>query len=319
MSHAQLLRASLAPLLIVLAAACSSGGGTSSPASGAPTIPVAGTVIYANSSVVFWPSAHLEDNQDFTATISTGAQDPSGAALAVNHVWRFATGSSMDPGQPVDLGLAGNYAILAKSGIATVPASVITGDLGVSPADATALTGFSLTLDASGVFSTSTQVTGNVFAADYAAPTPVNLTTGVLDMQTAFTDAAGRAPDVTDLGAGNVGGMTLAPGVYRWGTGLLVPTNLTLAGSATDVWIFQIAQDLTVSPATSVLISGGGLPKNVFWQVTGLVDIGTTAHLEGNILCATAITLGTGASINGRLLAQTAVNLDSNTVVEPVP
>ena len=138
-------------------------------------------------------------------------------------------------------------------------------------------------------------------------------------MQLAFTDAAGRAPGVTELGAGNIGGMNLAPGVYKWGTGLLIPANITLTGTATAVWIFQIAQNLTISNGTKILLAGGALPKNIFWQVSGLADIGTTAHCEGVILTQTAITLRTGASINGRLLAQTAVNLDSNFVVEPSP
>jgi hypothetical protein len=174
-----------------------------------------------------------------------------------------------------------------------------------------------LSADASNVFSTSPQVTGQVFAADYAPPTPSNLTTAVGDMEIAFTDAAARAPDVTELAAGNIGGMTLVPGVYKWGTGLLIPTDLTLNGSATDVWIFQIAQNLTVSSATKVVLAGGALPKNVFWQVAGLVDVGTTAHLEGVILAQTSITLQTGASINGRLLAQTAVDIDASTVARP--
>ena len=218
---------------------------------------------------------------------------------------------------PVNLGTAGNYAILAKSGISTVPTSAVTGNLGVGPAAATYITGFSLTADSTNVFSTSQQVIGKVYAADYAPPTPSDLTMAVGDMELAFTDAAGRAPGVTELGAGNIGGMTLAPGVYKWGTGLLIPTNVTLTGSATEVWIFQIAQDLTMSSAANVLLAGGALPKNVFWQVAGLVDLGTTAHCEGVILTQTSVTLRTGASINGRLLAQAAVNIDGSAVVEP--
>ncbi len=221
--------------------------------------------------------------------------------------------------RPVNLGKAGDFVILAKSGISTVPTSAVTGDLGLSPAAATFITGFSLILDSTNVFSTSTQVTGNVYAADYAPPTPSNLTTAVGDMELAFTDAAGRAPGVTELGAGNIGGMTLEQGVYKWGTGLLIPTDVTLTGSATDVWIFQIAADLTMSSGAQILLAGGALAKNVFWQVAGLVDLGTTAHCEGVVLSQTAITLGTGASINGRLLAQTAVSLDGSTVVEPAP
>jgi Ice-binding-like len=219
----------------------------------------------------------------------------------------------------VDLATAANFVILAKSGISTVPPSAVTGDLGVSPAAATFITGFSLTSDSTNVFSTSTQLTGKAYAADYALPTPSNLTTAVGDMQLAFTDAAGRAPDVTELGAGSIGGRTLTPGVYRWSTGLLIATDVTLTGSATDVWIFQIAQDLTMSSAAKILLTGGAMPKNVFWQVAGLVDLGTTAHCEGIILTQTSVTLGTGASITGRLLAQTAVTIDASTIVQPAP
>jgi len=228
-----------------------------------------------------------------------------------------AGGGSSGAPLPVNLATAGDFAILAKTGISTVPTSAVTGDLGVSPAAATFITGWALTADATNAFSTSTQLTGKAYAADYAAPTPTNLTTAIGDMQTAFTDAAGRAPGVTELGAGNIGGMTLAPGVYKWGTGLLVPTDVTLNGGASDVWIFQIAQDLTVASGAKVVLAGGALPKNVFWQVAGLVEVGTTAHLEGIVLTQTSVTLRTGASINGRLLAQTAVNIDGSTVVEP--
>lgn len=282
-------------------------------------VPVAGTVIYADSKAVFWPAAHLASNGSFTATITTGATGASGVALADRASWTFTTGSRVATGLPVNLGTAGNFAILAKSGVSTVPTSSITGDVGVSPAAATLITGFSLTADSTNVFSTSPQITGKVYAANYAVPTPSNMTTAIGDMERAFTDAAGRAPGVTELGAGNIGGMTLGAGVYRWGTGLLVPTDVTLAGSATDVWIFQIAQSLTLASGAKIVLAGGASPKNVFWQVSGLIDLGTTAHAEGVMLAATSVRLRTGASINGRLLAQTAIDLDGSTVVQPAP
>jgi hypothetical protein len=228
-------------------------------------------------------------------------------------------GNDTPPGNPVNLRTAGNYVILAKSGISTVPTSAVTGNLGISPAAATYITEFSLIADSTNVFSTSTQVTGRVYASDYTPPTPSNLTTAVGDMMTAFTDAAGRAPGVTELGAGNIGGRTLPPNVYRWGTAVIIPSNVTLTGSATAVWIFQIAQDLTMSSATNVFLTGGALAKNVFWQVSGAVVLGTTAHLEGIVLSQTGIALRTGASVNGRLLAQTAVTIDGSTVVQPAP
>jgi len=227
--------------------------------------------------------------------------------------------SSVLNGTPVDLGSAKTFVILAESGISTVPTAAVTGNVGISPAAATFITGFSLSADATNVFSSSPQITGKVYASDYTPPTPSNLTTAIADMQTAFADAAGRAPGVTEMGAGNIGGMTIAPGVYQWGTGVLIPSDVTLNGTAADVWIFQIAQNLTMASSTKIILAGGALSKNVFWQVSGLVDLGTTAHCEGVVLTKTSITLRTGASINGRLFAQTAANLDGSTVVEPAP
>lgn len=225
--------------------------------------------------------------------------------------------SGTAPGLDVSLGAAGDFVILAKSGISTVPGSAITGDVGLSPAAATFITGFSLIADASNVFASSDQVVGRVYASDYAPPTPTTMTTAIGDMETAFADAAGRAPDVTELGAGNIGGMTLDPGVYKWGTGLLIPTDIELAGDATDVWIFQVAEDLTISNGVSISLSGGARPEHVYWQVAGRVELGTTAHGEGVVLTRTSITLDTGASLNGRLFAQTAVSMDSAVVVAP--
>jgi hypothetical protein len=261
------------------------------------------------------PSAD-KTSPDATAAVGDGGSASADAndADAAN----TSDGGTLHPAHAaVDLGMAGQYAILAMSAISTVPTSAVTGNIGVSPAAATFITGFTLTADATNVFATSTQVTGKVFAADYAVPTPSNLTTAIGDMQSAFTDAAGRAPDVTELGAGNIGGKTLTAGVYKWGTGLLIPTNVTLTGNATDVWIFQIAQNLTMSSAVSVVLTGGALPANVFWEVAGDVDVGTTAHLAGAVLCKTAIALRTGASIDGRLLAQTMVSIDDGAVVAP--
>jgi hypothetical protein len=287
--------------------------------SGAAMTPVPGTVVYASSKATFWPAAQLDSAASYTATVTVGAKSAAGIALAASTSWSFTTGTVVGPGLPVNLGTAGGFAILAKSGISTVPASAITGNVGLSPAAATFITGFSLIADQTNVYSISPQVTGKIYAADYAVPTPTNLTAAIGDMGLAFTEAAGRAPSVIELGAGDVGGMNLAPGVYKWGTGLLIPSDVTLTGSATDVWVFQIAQGLTMSSGVRIILAGGALPKNIFWQVAGMVELGTTAHLEGIVLCQTAISLGTGASVNGRLLAQTAVSLDASTVVQPAP
>jgi len=223
---------------------------------------------------------------------------------------------------PVLLGTAGNFAILAKTGISTVPTSAVTGNIGLSPAAASFITGFTLSADPTNVFSTSTQVVGGgkVYASNYAVPTPTNLTTAVLDMQTAYTDAAGRpTPDFLNLAGGNIGGMTLAPGLYKWGSSVTIAEDVTISGGANDVWIFQMSGDLIMSSAARITLSGGARPKNIFWQLAGQATIGTTAHFEGIILSQTAITLQTGATMNGRALAQSMVALDSASVTQPAP
>jgi hypothetical protein len=217
---------------------------------------------------------------------------------------------------PVALGAASGYVILAKTGVSNVPTSAITGNIGVSPAAATAITGFSLTLGSGAAFATSSQVTGSIYAPGYAAPTPANLTAAIGAMETAYTNAAGRTlPDHIELASGNIGGLTLPAGLYKWSNTVTVPSNVTLNGSATDVWIFQIAGGLTMSSGKRVVLTGGALASNVFWQVAGNVTLGTTARIEGQVMSQTGITLGTGARANGRLLAQTAVTLAGVTVV----
>lgn len=219
---------------------------------------------------------------------------------------------------PVLLGLAGDYVILAKSAISTVGGSRVTGNVGLSPASASHIVGFSLSALPI-AFSTSPLVVGHVFAADYAASTKAILATAAGDMHTAYADAAGRLPEYFELGAGIIGGMTLAPGTYKWSTEVLIPTSVTLNGGANDVWIFQIAQGITQAPSAQILLTGGALPKNVFWQVAAAVDIGSAAHMEGVILSQSSITLRSGASANSRLLTQAAVNLDANAVTQPAP
>jgi hypothetical protein len=220
---------------------------------------------------------------------------------------------------PIDLGTAGNFAILAASGISATDGTTVVGDIGVSPIGSTAITGFGLIMDSSGTFSTTPMVTGKVYAADYASPTPTYLNTAIGDMVTAYNDAAGRPSGVNELGAGSIGGMTLGPNVYKWGSGLSIPTNVTLSGGANDVWIFQIAGTLGISPGTQVILDGGVQVQNIFWQVAGQTTLGTTSKFKGIILGQTAIVMDTGATLDGRALAQTAVTLDSVSVVSIIP
>ena len=138
-------------------------------------------------------------------------------------------------------------------------------------------------------------------------------------MNKAYTDAASRTPTVTELGAGNIGGLTLAPGVYSWSSNVLIPSNVTLMGGARDVWIFQVAQDVNLASATAIMLKGGALPQHVFWQVAGSVKMGTTSVFEGIVLSMTSIAMQTGATIDGRLYAQSAVSLEMNSVQQPLP
>jgi len=212
----------------------------------------------------------------------------------------------------VNLGVAGEFVILSKTGITDVYKSAVTGDIGSSP-----ITGAAILLKCA-------EVTGTIYTVDAAGPLPCRitnasrLTTAVGNMQTAYTDAAGRSnPDFLNLGAGNIGGKTLKAGLYKFTTAVIIPSDVTISGSSTDVWIFQVAGTLKVSSAVRITLAGGAQAKNIFWQTAGAVTLGTTSHFEGNILGQTGINLQTGASINGRMLAQTAVTLQMNTVVMP--
>jgi len=224
--------------------------------------------------------------------------------------------------EAVNIGTAGNYVILAKSGISTTGATAIVGDIAVSPAAATYITGFGLTASADGTYAKSALVIGKVYASDYAVPTPTTLTTAVGDMETAYNDAAGRTgADVSDLNGGDISNMTLAPGLYNWSGSVTIYENswVELNGSATDIYIFQIAGDLTLRSGAFINLTKGALPKNIFWQVTLSVNLETASHMRGIILCNTNIAMLAGASLSGRAFAKTAVTLIGNIITVPLP
>jgi len=251
----------------------------------------------------------------YQATVTTGVKDLAGNALAINHAWSFTPRFRVTGGAALPaLGAADGFAVLAKTRVLDTPASAITGDVGASPGSG------------STIAVTCAEVSGLIHSADAAGPLPCRVTdTSFLamaasDMDNAYTDAAGRTPPPAnvDLAAGNIGGMTFAPGVYKWTSAVTIPTNVTLSGTnADDVWILQIASDLTVSNGVTVGLAGSAQAKNVFWQVGGLATIGTTATFNGTILSQTSISLGAGAVLNGRALAKTTVTLNTNTVARP--
>jgi hypothetical protein len=214
----------------------------------------------------------------------------------------------------VDLGAAAPYIILTKTGVSTTGATHVQGNIGVSPIAATAITGFGLKRTAP-TYSTSSLVTGKIYAANYAAPTPAHLTSAVSAMLTAYNSAAGRKnPTKIELGAGNIGGLTIKPGLYKWSSNVKIPSNVTLSGNENGIWIFQIAGTLNVASGKRVILAGGALDKNITWQVAGATTLGTTAVVHGTVLDKTAIVLKTGAKLYGKALAQTAVTMDDSLI-----
>jgi hypothetical protein len=212
----------------------------------------------------------------------------------------------------VDLGDAKGFAILSKTGITNVYQSTISlGDVGTSP-----ITGAAIHL-------TIGEVDWAMYTVDAAGPagsTPdaTRLTAAVGAMETAYVDAAGRSTTIpAELGAGEIGGLELAPGVYKWSSDLLISTDVTLSGGEDDVWIFQVAGTLNLANGKEVTLKGGALEKNIFWQVAGAVTLGTNANFKGIVLGKTMIAVNTGAVVNGRLLAQTAVTLQKNSIIAP--
>ena len=221
---------------------------------------------------------------------------------------------------PVALGTAGNYAIFSNAGMSSSPDSAITGDVGVGPGvTSTAITtGFTLTQ--AGAYATAPQVTGKVYAFNYASPTPAYIVSSSNDMGTAYDDARGRLnPNFTNVGGSNLAGLTLAPGLYKWSSSinLAVSTSVTLNGGPNDVWIMQVAGGLTTGANTNIVLTGGAVPENVFWQLDTALTVGATSSFKGVVLAGSAITIGAGSTVNGRLLAKTAITMDSDTITQP--
>ena len=234
------------------------------------------------------PNAGNPDTEaNEVATSDTGSTDTSSACAQA----------------PVVLGAAGNFVVLAGSTVTNAGPTSVTGDLGVSPG--TAVTGFP---------------PGTLVGAQHAGDSTA--AQGVADLTTAYNDAAGRTLCPVTV-AGNIGGQTLTPGLYKSTSSLEISSgDLTLdaQGDADAVFIFQIASTLTTTSGRQVVLSGSAKSTNVFWQVGTSATLGTTSAFQGTIMADQAITLNTSATLNGRALARiAAVTLDSNTIVKPAP
>ncbi len=264
--------------------------------------PVAGVITLDSltSTATLDPSMPLTAGLTYTATVTTGAMDTTGMSLAMNYTWMFTTGTGCVVA-PVALGTAGNFAVLAGSTVTNTGLSSVTGDLGVSPG--TAVTGFP-----PGV------LVGTLQAGSTAAAT------AIADLDIAYRDAAGRTLCSVSV-AGNLGGLTLAPGLYKSTSFLEISSgDLTLdgGGDSSAVWIFQMTSGLDVSSGRQVRLTNGASAANVFWQVGSSATLGVGAVFKGTIMADQAVSLATGVSLNGRALAHiAAVTLDASTVVKP--
>jgi uncharacterized repeat protein (TIGR01451 family) len=235
---------------------------------------------------------------------------------------------------PVDLKTAGNFVILTETGITNAGhGSTIIGNVGSSPITAAAMsnvfcseiTGTIYGIDANAAYVGSGDT--SCFAGNPGVPAVIppdaNKTlvdNAVIDMEAAYTNATGITPNETDRNSGNIGGETFLPGVYKWNSDVTIPTNMTLAGGADDVWIFQITGTLDISANKKIILSGGARAKNIFWAVAGTTTLKPGSTFEGSILAGpgdSTIALQSLATLHGRALGQKDVTLISNTIFIP--
>jgi len=214
----------------------------------------------------------------------------------------------------VNLQSAGNFAVLTKTGVSTVPTSVITGNVGVYPITFAAMTGFSITRPSTDA-ATSDQVTGFLYGNGMTGTTPSMMATAIADMETAYTAAVSIGPpDYIDHNTGELGGQIITAGLYKFGTVVTISNDCTLHGTADDTWIFQIAGTLSILPGKKIILTGGAVAKNIVWVPSGATSFGTTSHFEGVVLGKTSASFLTGSTINGRVLMQTRADFQMTTV-----
>jgi len=303
--------------LAALAAGCSKWNGSPVPPAG-PAGPTATFTVTgsATSTLTLTRTATATATITSTGTLTatpTATSSPTATATATvtNTVTPTATSAAACPNPAaVNLGTAGNYVMLAETGITDIPSSAVTGDVGNS--------GLGTQIGIS-----CAEVTGVIYKYDGTAAACFVQATAALDIATtdrgtAYTTANGQANCVSELGGGTLTGLTLTRGKYVWAGNVTIPTDLHLdaLGDPNARWIFQIGGTLTMASAMNIILDNGALASNITWDVADFVQIGTTAHMEGTVIGFSYIAMQTGASIHGRLLSHTQITLDQNVVTD---
>jgi Ice-binding-like/Bacterial Ig-like domain len=287
---------------------------------GAGGAPVSGTVTYDSASQIatFAPSANLTADTQYTATISNMVKDLAGNALVSGpgsippDPWSFTTGTGTGAAGPatINLGSAGNFAVMATASISSTGPVVINGDVGLAPGTSQGIP--------------PAQVNGTIHVND-----PI-VTQAQADLLAAFNDATSRSTNAQTL-PGNMGGLTFMPGLYVNSTSVLISgagpnNNVTLdaQGDPNAVFIFKMGSTLTTGVGSQVILAGGAKASHVFWQVDTSATIDVGSIFQGNVLAATSITINTGAAVTGSMFSGAAggtgsATINASTVSVPAP
>jgi len=278
---------------------------------------IAGAVTYDGATRIasFAPASGLTGNTVYTATITTGAQDPAGTGLASDKVWSFTTSSSPCV-MPVNLRSLSSFVAVAGAGLTNsntqLPAvTTLNGDVGLSPT-ATCMSDGSVCSPPSG----APKINGNLYANDPAG----KASAAKADLISAYNDAQGRPPGTTVVT--NLAGQVLAPGVYTSGSTMDIAVNgvLTLdaQGDQNAVWIFQLGSALTANVGSKVVLINGAKAANVFWAIGSSSTINANVDFKGTVMAQASNSVGTGSTVEGRLVCTTGeITLLSNVITLP--
>ncbi len=216
--------------------------------------------------------------------------------------------------KPLDLGIAQSFAAMAYSSIVSSPTSTIKGKVGLKPGRRTLIA-----LDA------KTEVEGgsdNVYSADDTGDKAIYLTLAREDLISAYREAAARETDKdkVEAYAGNIGGKTLPPGIYKWSNGVVIDSDVILEGNSKDIWIFQITGDVAVASGVNFKLLDGAKARNVYWQISGKVTLEANTKVPGTMMSQLTFEMKNSAKLNGRALVKNGKLLMNQNIIDvPFP